>query len=226
MNTRTATAQISLRDVLLSCGILAAAVYIAGDMAAGMLYPDYSFVDQYVSELFAIGAPTSRLVIWMFTLSSVLLTAFALGIWRSAGDSRSLRFMALAILASALIGLVLWNFFPMHMRGAGRTFTDTMHLVLATNPFVLLSLLFGVAAFRNWFRVFTLATILVLLVPAVFAFWYAPQIDTGQATPGLGLGERIAQYAYQLWQVTLAGILVHTPSGNENREFVVLRRRY
>ena len=211
MNAAHATAQITMRNILLACGILAAPIYIASDVAAGMMYPDYSFIDQYVSELFAIGAPTSRLVIWLFTLSSVLLAAFAFGVWGSAGNSRSLRLMAMAILAGALIGLVLWNFFPMHMRGAGRTFTDTMHLILATNPFVLLSLLFAIAAFRNGFRFYTLATVFVILVPAIFAFRYAPQIDTGQATPGLGLAERIGQYSYQLWQVTLAAILMRMP---------------
>jgi hypothetical protein len=44
---------------------------------------------------------------------------------------------------SALNGLVLWNFFPMHMRGTTRTLTDTMHLTLASNPAVPLSLVVG-----------------------------------------------------------------------------------
>ncbi len=198
----------AMHNVLLGCGILAAAAYVVTDVAAGWMYPGYSFVDQYVSELFAIGAPTSRAVVPLFTLSSLLLAAFALGVWQSAARSRSLRFLALALLASALTGFVLWNFFPMHMRGAGRTLTDTMHLVLATNPFVLLSLALAIAAFRNRFRAYTAATIVALLVPAIFAFHYAPQIDADQPVPGLGLAERIGQYGYQLWQVALAVVLI------------------
>lgn len=108
---------------------------------------------------------------------------------------------------SALIGVVLWNFFPMHMRGAVPGFTDTMHLILATNPLVLLSIAFGVAAFRNWLRFYTTATLLILLLTPVFAFLYAPEVHANQPTPGLGLSERLGQYAYELWQATLAIIL-------------------
>jgi len=197
-----------MRSALLICGILSAVIYVATDVAAGILYPGFSFTAQAVSELFALGAPTSRLVVPLFSLSSTLLIAFALGIWSSSGHGRPLRFMASAMLASALVGLILWSFFPMHMRGAARTFTDTMHLILATNPFVLLSLAFAVAAFRGGFRLYTVATILIVTLPALFAFQYAPEIERNQPTPGLGLAERVAQYGYLLWQVTLATVLL------------------
>ena len=160
-------------QILLICGIMSALCYVATDIAAAILYSGYSFTDQAVSELFAIGAPTSRIVVPLFTLSSFLLAVFALGVWLSSLHSRVQRLMAAMFAGSALIGMVLWNFFPMHMRGAEPTFTDTMHLILATNPFVLLSIALAVAAFRGWFRIYTAATILILLVPAVFAFQYA-----------------------------------------------------
>jgi len=93
-------------------------------------------------------------------------------------------------------------------RGAEPSYTDTMHLILATNPFVLLSMAFGVAAFRGWFRLYTTATILILLLSPVFAFLYAPELQANRPTPGLGLGERLAQYAYELWQAALAIVLL------------------
>ena len=125
--------------------------------------------------------------------------------------------MALVIFASALNGLVLWTFFPMHMRGAARGFTDTMHLILATNPFVLLSLVFGVAAFRGGFRLYTAGTIVLLMVPAVFAFLYAPEIERSQPTPWLGISERVAQYGYFLWEVALAIVLLRAqPAGQRS----------
>ena len=199
----------TLRSVLLICGIVAAVSYVATDIVAGILYQGYSFTDQAVSELFAIGAPTSRIVVPLFSLSSLLLAAFAVGVWMSSRANRFLRLAAAMFGGSALIGVVLWNFFPMHMRGAASSFTDTMHLILATNPCVLLSIAFCIAAFRNWFRFYTVATILILLLTAVLAFLYAPELQANQPTPGLGLYERIAQYAYELWQVTLASILLH-----------------
>jgi hypothetical protein len=110
--------------------------------------------------------------------------------------------MAVMFGGSAFIGMVLWNFFPMHMRGAAPSFTDTMHLILATNPFVLLSIAFGVAAFRNWFRFYTAATILILLLTAVFAFQYAPELQANQP---------------KLWQVILAIILLREFSSEAHR---------
>ena len=119
------------RKALLICGILSSLLYVGTDILAGTLYAGYRFTSQAISELFAIGAPTSRLVVPLFTLSSLLLAAFASGIWVSAGRNRALRVMALMMVGNAVNGLALWNFFPMHMRGAEATFTDTMHVTLS-----------------------------------------------------------------------------------------------
>ena len=74
-----------LHRFLLICGILAPALYAGTDILASSLYPGYSFVDQAVSELFAIGAPTSYLVVPLFTAYSLLVLAFAFGVRGSAG---------------------------------------------------------------------------------------------------------------------------------------------
>lgn len=113
--------------VLLICGIVAPLLFIITDVLASTLYAGYSFTNQAVSELFAIGAPTSHFVVPLFTLYSALLVAFTLGIWISAGRNHALRVMALMMIVSVANGLVLWNFFPMHMRGAEMAFTDIMH---------------------------------------------------------------------------------------------------
>lgn len=199
---------MAVRSALLICGIAAAASYVVADIVCGRLYPGYSFADQAVSELFAIGAPTSSLVVPLFSLSSLLLAAFAFGVWLSSGDNRSLRIMAVTFGASALVGIVLWNLFPMHMRGTEPGFSDTMHLILATNPFVPLSIVLGFTAFRGSFRLYSAATFLVLAISAVFAFMYAADVSANVPTPGLGIGERVAQYAYELWQTTLAVVLL------------------
>jgi len=66
--------------------ILSAVIHVATDVVAGILYPSFSFTEQAVSELFAIGAPTSWFVVPLFSLSSVLLMAFAFGLWLSSGS--------------------------------------------------------------------------------------------------------------------------------------------
>ena len=199
----------TLTTVLLICGVLAPFAYIVTDIVAALLYPSYSFTAQAPSELFAIGAPTSRLVVPLFSLSSVLFVAFAFGVWRSSGGKRALQALALLVAANGLDSLVLWEF-PMHMRGATPTFTDTMHLILAINPFVLLSIAVGVAAFRNWFRFYSIATIVILIVLATIAFSYVTAASANQETPWLGLSERSSQYAHLLWHAVLAIVLLRS----------------
>jgi hypothetical protein len=196
------------RELLIICGIAASFVYVGTDLLATVLYPGFSFTDQAVSELFAIGAPTSRIVVPLFSLASALLLCFAGGIALSAQGDGAIRLVALMFAASAIDALVLWNFFPMHMRGEGRTFTDTMHLILGANPFVWLAIGLAAAAFKNWFRPLSIAALILLLLPALLAFRYAPALDAGQGTPGLGLAERVSQYGYQAWQVVLAALLL------------------
>ena len=193
---------------LLVCGIASAAIYVLTDLAAAASYPGFSFADQAVSELFAIGAPTSDFVVPLFSLSSALLLLFALGVWRVSEGDRAMRLLAAMFAGSAVVALVLWNFFPMHMRGAERTFTDKMHLILATNPFVLASLVVAGFAFHGRFRTISIATLLAILLLAGFGFHYAPAIDSGQPTSGMGLSERLGQYIYGAWQVALGLLLL------------------
>lgn len=198
----------SALTTLLICGILSPLFYVATDIIAGVTYSGYSFPDQAVSELFAIGAPTSRLVVPLFTLSSLLIAAFGAGVRASLPQSRARRLMTWMMWANAVDSLVLWNFFPMHMRGVAPTFTDTMHALLAINPFVLITLVLGLTAFKNWFRFYSAATIFVILILAASAFVYIPQLQANQQTHGLGIAERAGQYAHQLWHAVLAIVLL------------------
>jgi hypothetical protein len=207
--TLTELRKNNLKKVLLICGILASIIYVATDILAGTLYAGYSFTSQAVSELFAIGAPTSGLVVPLFTVSSLLLLAFAFGVWKSSSPRRS---RALRIMA-----LILWNFFPMHMRGGEMTFTDTMHVILAINPFVPLTVVLGIVAFRNWFRFYSIGTILMMIVLSILGFMYVSQFAAQQATPWVGLYERISQYGTMLWVAVLAIVLLLEEIAREAR---------
>jgi len=198
-----------LTTVLLMCGVFAPIAYVGTDVVAGLLYPGYSFTAQAPSELFAIGAPTSRLVVPLFSLSSALFVAFAFGVWRASGGTRALEILAFLIAANGIDSLMLWQF-PMHMRGASPTFSDTMHLILALNPFVLLTIAFAVAAFRNWFRLYSILTILVVVALAILAFSYVPAAAANQPTSWLGLSERSSQYVHQLWHAVFAIVLLRS----------------
>ena len=99
--------QLTMRETLLTCGILASLTYIGTDLVAGIRNPGYSFTDQAVSELFAIGAPISHIVVPLFTLSSVLVGAFAFGVWAFGGSSRLMQWLSVMFLGDAVNSLVL-----------------------------------------------------------------------------------------------------------------------
>jgi hypothetical protein len=205
------------RKILLASGIIASLIYVGTDILAGTLYTGYSFTAQAISELFAIGAPTSGIVVPLFTLSSLLLIAFALGVWKSSGPSRSLRLTALMFVGNAANGLVLWNVYPMHMRGAEATFTDTMHVLLAGVGvvFVLAAVCIVALTYHSRLRFYSIITILILLVPGAAVFLYVPQLVLGQPTPWVGLTERISTYGYYVWQTVFIIYLMR--SGMEKR---------
>jgi uncharacterized protein DUF998 len=198
----------SLQRWLLACGIAGAALYPISDILASTRYPGFSYRDQAVSELFAIGAPTSGFVVPLFTVSSTLLFLFAIGIGSSAHGRRSIRWMALMMALNCIDALILWNVFPMHMRGSQPTFTDTMHTLLAIDPFLLAAVILGAVAFRGWFRVYTGATIVFTSVLAMLSFSYVSAIIANQPTPWMGATERASQYAMNLWYAVLAVVLL------------------
>jgi hypothetical protein len=49
------------RKLLLICGIVSSGLYVAADILAAMRHEGYSYADQTISELSAIGAPTRPL---------------------------------------------------------------------------------------------------------------------------------------------------------------------
>lgn len=198
----------SLTRLLLACGIAGAAMYPLSDIFASTRYPGFSYRDQAVSELFAIGAPTSQLVVPLFTVSSTLLFLFAFGIWRSANGQGSLRWLAGMMALNAVNALVLWNVFPMHMRGSPTGFTDMMHGLLAIDPFLLVAVILGAVAIPGWFRVYTIASIVVTTALAVFSIQYVSAVVANEPTPWMGATERASQYATNLWYAVLAVVLL------------------
>lgn len=199
---------IPWRRVLLTCGIAGAVIYPLSDIFASTRYPGFSYRDQAVSELFAIGAPTSGLVVPLFSISSALLFLFAIGIWMSADGRRSMRLAAVMMALNAADALVLWNFFPMHMRGSEPGFTDMMHGLLAIDPFLLAAVILAAVAVRGWFRVYTVATLVFTTLLAMLGFSFVSAVIANQPTPWMGAVERAAQYATNLWYAMLAIVLL------------------
>lgn len=194
-----------VQSALLACGIAAPVIYLASDVLGGVHWEGYSFRDQTISELNAFGSPSRALTIVLGLTGYSLLTAFGVGVWRSAGKRRLLRVAGAAFQAIGALSLWAVPFWSMHLRGEETSFTDTMHLVGGGVLGVLLLVAMGTAAvaFGPRFRLYSLATLLLLVA---FVAWTAQEgsLADNPETPWLGVKERVWVYAYQLWIVVFA----------------------
>jgi hypothetical protein len=181
-----------------------------------MLWEGYRFSSQAISELSAIGAPTRPLVVTLGIIYDVLLMAFGLCVWViAAGKRRALRLIGGLLVGIGAIGFV-WTQFPMHLRGAEMTFTDTMHWTIAgvVVLLILLMIAVGVIAYRKWFRLYSIGTLVTLLVVGMWSIFVdGAQIAAQQSTPFFGVMERITVYGYLAWVAVLATVLLRVNRG-------------
>jgi uncharacterized membrane protein len=202
------------RRVLLSCGILSSVFYAAMTVLVAMQWEGYGSASQVISELSAVGAPTRRLWTLLGIPYTLLVCGFGWGVWTSAGRSRALRVVGGSILAFGALGVVGWPFAPMHRRevlaAGGATLSDTMHIVLGsvTVLLMLLAIGFGAAAFGRRFRLYSVASLVILLVFGVLTFLDAPGVAANRPTPWIGVWERIDIGVFLLWEVVLAVALL------------------
>ncbi len=217
-----------VRRVLLVCGILSSLLYLAVNIFVPMQGAGYNCASQVVSELSATDAPTRPLWLWLCTPYTPLVFAFALGVWKSAGQNRPLRIAGGLLIAYGALGF-LWPFAPMHLRetlaAGGETFSDTMHIALGvvTEILYLLALGFAAAALGKRFRLYSTATFVVLFVFGVLTFLDAPGVAKNQPTPLIGVWERINIGVFLLWVVVLAVALLRT-QGDKPQEGDLIRR--
>jgi hypothetical protein len=210
----------SWRKALLVCGILSSLLY--GAMIGAIGSEGYSRISQTPSELTAIGAPTRSVWMQLGGVYTVLVIAFGWGVWKSAGQDRALRIVGGLLVAYGSLGL-LWPFAPMHQRevlaAGGGTLSDTMHVVLASATVLLMFVAMGVAAraFGKRFRLYSIASIVVLVAFGALTFWDAPRVQANLHTPWIGLWERINISVFLLWVVVVATVLLRGGSGRSGQ---------
>ena len=102
----------------------------------------------------------------------------------------------------------------MHLRGSEMTLTDIMHIVFAMVSVLLmiLALWFGAAAFGMRFRVYSIATLAILLVFGMLTGMDGPRIAANLPTPWVGVWERINIGVFLLWIVVLALRILRIPN--------------
>jgi hypothetical protein len=202
------------RGFLLACGILASVLYVAMTLFVGLWWEGYSIVSGVPSELSAIGAPTRQLWMWLGGVYAVLMVGFGWIVWRSAPPNRALRVVGALLMAHTVFGQ-FWP--PMHQRAVlaagGGTLTDTLHLVWAaiTGVFFMFIVGFGAAALGRRFRVYSIATMVIVLACGAVTGMYASQVQADLPTPGVGVWERISIATFMAWIVVLSTALLRAP---------------
>ena len=207
-----------LRKVSLICGVFSSLLYVAMNILVAMQWEAYRSASQTVSELSAIGAPTRPQWVLLGFAYSLLITAFGWGVWASTRHNRPLRVAGTVMVTYGVVSLA-WPFAPMHLRGAEFTLTDRLHIVLAmvTVLLMLLAMGFGAAAFGKRFRLYSIATIVILVVFGALTGVESPRIAADLPTPWIGVWERINIGAYLLWVAVLAVILLRTQELRDER---------
>jgi hypothetical protein len=195
------------RTALLLCGLVSSLLYGAMTLFIPMLWDSYSSFSQTISELSAIDAPTRPVWFPLGVIYTLLVAAFGTGVWQSGDRNRTLRVLGGLLIANGIIGL---GWLPMHQRSVlvagGATLTDTMHIIWAavTVPLMLVEIGFGMVALGKRFRIYSIATLVMLTVFGTLTFCSAPGVAANLPTPWLGVWERINVLGFMLWVAVLS----------------------
>ena len=202
---------VTITKVLLVGGVVAPVWWVIMDVVGSLRYPGYSYVDQTISELSAQGAPTRTFMLVLSGIPyTVLLLAFAAGVWRAAGARRAGRVTAALTAVEALWGFVGGIAFPMATReviAAGQdTLRNQMHAWYGLGMPLLFALVigFGSRLLGKRFRYLSYATLLTMLVFGLLMGLQTGAMTANQPTPWMGVEERVTGYAPMLWFVVLA----------------------
>lgn len=202
---------MSIAKFLLICGILASLLHFGMNIIIPMYFEGYSSAAYTVSELSAIGAPTRPMWVKWAVVYTILLLLFGIGVLKSAGGKRTLRFAGILLIANAVIG-AFWP--PMHPReviaAGGGTISDTLHIVWTAIcvPLMMLSIGFGAAAFGKAFRWYSAISIVLMLVTGAITGIQSPDMEANLPTPWIGVWERIGLFAYMIWLIVFACLLL------------------
>lgn len=203
--------------VLLACGVLYAVLYaVINDVIAATLYPGYSRISQAISELSATAAPSKGLVDAVVPTFTGLMIAFGIGVRAAGAGNRTLRVTGGLLIAHGAT-FPLWILAPMTSRGqvaAAMPANDVGHIVLsaATVLLILLEIGFGAAALGRRFRIYSALTAVTVVLFGALTGIQATGIASGQATPLMGLYERISVAAWLVWLAMLAIALLRVGS--------------
>src|SRR5512133_4019425 len=124
---------LAVQRALLACGIGSSTAYVAANLVGALRGGRYSSVNQSVSELTAIDAPSRPVTLPLFVVFDVLSLAFGTGVVAAAGRNRPLRVDG-GLLVGVGVANMISPFTPMYTRevlaAGGDAWSDKAHLTV------------------------------------------------------------------------------------------------
>jgi Protein of unknown function (DUF998) len=187
----------TLQNLFLLFGIVAPLIYISTDLIAGILLKGYNFVMQSASELPSIESPVSSFVLPLHFAYYLLMIAFGLGVWQLGAGSRMLDVLAAFMIGNAVVSLVSDAFFRANYSTDVTASSNVVSVILGATGviFFLVAIIFGAVVFTNWFRFYSIGTLLVFLLLGILGLMSSPHI---------GIQERVMIYGYASWVIFLS----------------------
>jgi hypothetical protein len=102
------------------------------------------------------------------------------------------------------------------LAAGGGTLSDTLHIVwtAVTSLFFILEIGLGAAVFGKLYRLYSIATLVILIAFGALTGVEAPNVGKNLPTPWIGIWERINIGAFMIWVIVLAVVLLRTDGRN------------
>ncbi len=200
-----------IERLLLMCGVVASLLRVATDILSALRYPGYSYLDQTMSQLAAVGAPTRAFQIALLAVFDALVATFGVGVWRTAGKKRSLATAGILLVIFGVTGIIGLAFPQTAMQLSGGLAAQVVHIVVTALGVILIVLFIGFGAFAlgTSFRIFSAAMVFIMLLFGVLAAAKAP-LAVEFSYPWMGAMERICYYSHLLWILVFAIVLLRS----------------
>jgi hypothetical protein len=183
-----------------------------GDLIGGFMTPDYSYIENAVSELIQSGAENRIFLSAFMFLHAVMIIQFSIGILvhHPFHKSKSIHIAGLLLLAVGISHAFSSTIFPQDPVGTKLTLEGLMHIILVgitVLSIIIIMPLLGIGLSRknkwNYFSAFTFICLAVILISGI-----GSPVAIRKGIAIIGLTERMTGYTFYLWLLILACLLL------------------
>lgn len=195
------------KNMILRSGMLSVIFYLLHVLIGGLLWKEYSHLQQPISDLTASGAPNRDLLNILTSIYSGLALLFAISftVFKSNHFHRLVFWGGISFILLHIIS-ICYGFFPQDLPGAEVTFKGTMHLVVTALivPFTILSPLLIGLGLRKSYEFKTLGNLSIVCCFVILIFGGLSGLFFAKHLPYFGLMERLNIGTLQLWTFLLS----------------------